>query len=117
MIRRATPRLRLLERQVGQDAAGDAGLDQSVGEAAVPVVVDDVVVGHHDERNLDIERPAPPASTDSGVAPPSSAACDACWITGPSITGSENGMPISIASAPLAAAARIGVLPTRDTRR
>ncbi len=29
------------------------------------------------------------------------------WITGPSITGSENGMPISTASAPFAAAARI----------
>ncbi len=28
-------------------------------------------------------------------------------MTGPSITGSENGMPISIASAPFAAAARM----------
>ena len=42
-----------------------------------------------------------------GVAPASSAACDACWITGPSITGSENGMPISMPSAPAAAAARM----------
>jgi len=41
-----------------------------------------------------------------GVAPPSSDAWLACWMTGPSITGSENGMPISTASAPLAAAAR-----------
>ena len=47
------------------------------------------------------------SSTLSGVVPPSRAACDACWITGPSITGSENGIPISTASAPFAAAARI----------
>jgi len=43
---------------------------------------------------------------DTGVAPASSARCDACWMSGPSITGSENGMPISIASAPFAAADR-----------
>ena len=39
-------------------------------------------------------------------APRSSACSDASWIIGPSMTGSENGIPISIASAPLAAAAR-----------
>ena len=40
------------------------------------------------------------------VAPASSAFCEASWMTGPSITGSLNGMPISIASAPAATAAR-----------
>src|SRR3954452_964344 len=43
---------------------------------------------------------------DCGVAPAASARSDASWIVGPSITGSENGMPISIASAPAAATAR-----------
>src|SRR5262245_38705215 len=54
-----------------------------------------------------------PASTsrtssrmDCGVAPRSSARCDASWITGPSITGSENGIPTSTASAPASATAR-----------
>ena len=50
--------------------------------------------------------PAAASRMDGGVAPASRATCDACWITGPSITGSENGMPISNPSAPAAAAAR-----------
>src|SRR3954468_6726721 len=54
-----------------------------------------------------------PASTsrtssrmDCGVAPRRSARCDASWTTGPSITGSENGIPTSTASAPASAMAR-----------
>ena len=42
------------------------------------------------------------SSAAAGVAPASSAIRDASWITGPSITGSENGMPTSIACAPTA---------------
>ena len=56
VVGRAAPRLGLLERKVGQDAPGDAGLDQPMGEAAVPVVMDEVVVGHHDQRDVDVER-------------------------------------------------------------
>ncbi len=41
-----------------------------------------------------------------GVVPARSARSLASWITGPSITGSENGMPTSMASAPAAASAR-----------
>ena len=59
VIGRAAPRLGLLERQVRQDAPGDAGLDQPMGEAAVAVVMDDVVVGHHDQRDVDVECWAP----------------------------------------------------------
>ena len=44
---------------------------------------------------------------DGGVAPFASASSDASWITGPSITGSENGMPTSMPSAPAAATASI----------
>ena len=40
-----------------------------------------------------------------GVAPSASARSDASWIVGPSITGSEKGMPTSMASAPAAAQA------------
>src|SRR6185503_7738138 len=45
-------------------------------------------------------------STLEGVAPSSSARRDASWITGPSITGSENGIPTSIASAPASSSPR-----------
>ena len=40
-----------------------------------------------------------------GVMPAASAAWAARWITGPSASGSENGMPTSIAVAPAATAA------------
>ncbi len=36
-------------------------------------------------------------------APCSRATSDASWMVGPSMTGSENGMPTSMASAPAAA--------------
>src|SRR4029453_11011925 len=42
----------------------------------------------------------------AGVAPSSSARREASWITGPSITGSENGIPTSIASAPATSSPR-----------
>ena len=42
----------------------------------------------------------------AGVAPDRSASAEARWMTGPSMTGSENGIPISIASAPASARAR-----------
>ena len=45
------------------------------------------------------------SSTPAGVVPRSSACNDACWTTGPSIIGSEKGMPTSMASAPAAARA------------
>src|SRR5207253_4151630 len=45
-------------------------------------------------------------TTPTGVAPSASARRVASWTTGPSIKGSENGMPISMASAPAAATAR-----------
>src|SRR3990172_7050049 len=45
-------------------------------------------------------------STLSGVAPASRASREASWITPPSITGSENGMPTSTASAPAASSPR-----------
>src|SRR6185436_16313269 len=38
--------------------------------------------------------------TEAAVAPSSSARREASWMTGPSMTGSENGIPTSIASAP-----------------
>src|SRR6478672_949413 len=51
-------------------------------------------------------RPASASTIDAGVAPISSARCDASWIVRPSITGSENGIPTSMASAPASATAR-----------
>src|SRR4029453_9085708 len=45
-------------------------------------------------------------STLDGVAPSSRVPRDAPWITGPSITGSENGIPTSIASAPTSSSPR-----------
>src|ERR1700730_16890616 len=43
---------------------------------------------------------APSPSAAPTVIPCSSATCPACWITGPSASGSENGMPISRAAMP-----------------
>src|SRR5215207_8734744 len=44
--------------------------------------------------------------TPAGVAPRSRARRDASWMVRPSITGSEKGMPTSMASAPASAMAR-----------
>src|SRR4051794_23789435 len=44
--------------------------------------------------------------TPAGVAPRSRARREASWMVRPSITGSENGMPTSMASAPASAMAR-----------
>ncbi len=45
------------------------------------------------------------ARTDAGVVPRSRARTEASWMVGPSITGSEKGMPTSTASAPAATTA------------
>ncbi len=45
------------------------------------------------------------ARIDSGVVPRASARMEASWMVGPSMTGSENGMPTSTASAPAATTA------------
>jgi len=42
-----------------------------------------------------------------GVAPAPRASSLAAWIVGPSITGSEKGIPTSMTSAPAAATARM----------
>ena len=44
-------------------------------------------------------------STSVTWVPPASARCVASWMTGPSISGSEYGRPISITSAPACAIA------------
>src|SRR5919201_5906025 len=46
------------------------------------------------------------SSTPCSVAPAASARVPAAWITGPSASGSENGTPSSIRSAPASAQAR-----------
>ena len=45
------------------------------------------------------------ARIPSGVVPRSRARSDASWMVGPSIIGSENGIPTSMASAPAPARA------------
>ena len=45
----------LVEREVGQDRRGDAGVAQRGGEAPVAHVADRVGVGHHHERHVDVE--------------------------------------------------------------
>ena len=51
--------------------------------------------------------PLTAARIDCGVAPSDRARSLACWMVVPSITGSENGTPISMASAPATATAQI----------
>ena len=106
---------RFLERQIGQDATGDTGRDETAGEAPVAVVVDEVVVRHDGQRDAYLEIGAG-IEDRRRVSRPLERACDACWMTGPSITGSENGTPISIAVSPAADAARTAS-PTRVAAR
>ena len=55
------------------------------------------------------------SSTEAGVAPPASALADASWMVGPSMEGSEKGMPISTASAPAATTASARRSQSRST--
>ena len=109
------PRAGLLER------AGRAGCTRrcrprrrSAGEALVAVVVHEVVVRHHRRAGCSTSRLGSLVEDRQRAwRPASSAACDACWITGPSITGSENGMPISIAVGAVGGRGPDRVLPAR----
>ena len=62
------------------------------GHAAVTGPEDQVVVGHHHQRQPTSTR-LRSARTPSGVVPRPSARSDASWMVGPSIIGSEKGMP------------------------
>ena len=56
--------------------------------------------------------PARASRIPGGVAPAASARSEASWMTGPSMTGSENGMPTSMASAPASASGPQQVRPS-----
>ena len=45
----------LLQREVGDDRAGHTGLVHEPGDARVSGPVDEVVVGHHDQRHADVD--------------------------------------------------------------
>ena len=92
--------LGLLERQVGDDRAGGPGRRGRPANSAAPP-------GRGPCSRRPSARPARgrrptrrPPSAVSSVAPASSAAVAAAWIIGPSASGSENGTPSSIRSAP-----------------
>ena len=72
----------------------------------MPAAEHRVHVGHDRDRDRRARPRAIVARTSGGRAPASSASRDASWITPPSITGSENGIPTSIASAPASSSAR-----------
>ena len=55
-VGRVAPAVELVEREVGDDRAVDAGVGERRGEPLVPGVVHGVVVRHHDERDVDVER-------------------------------------------------------------
>ena len=61
---------------------------------------DEVGVAHDHDRQAPRAARARRSSTPSTVAPARSAAVPAAWMTGPSASGSENGMPSSTRSAP-----------------
>ena len=100
------PTVELVERQVGDDRAVDAGVGELGGEPLGTRVRRRGC--NTSSRRAGCSRRARAASATifAGVAPSSSARCDASWIVRPSMTGSENGMPISMASAPASATAR-----------
>ena len=98
--------------QLGALVVGQVGHDQ----AAAPAAARALGVASPPRAARRWRRPsAPPAaagdasaqsrSTSSGVTPAASARVAAAWITGPSASGSENGTPSSIRSAPASAAA------------
>ena len=99
-VARGEDRLGLLEREVGDDQPADPALRQLGGEALGPAR------DRSGWRNTSA-RPgrssairAPASRTACTVAPASSAFVAAAWITGPSASGSLNGTPSSIRSAP-----------------
>ena len=80
-------------------------VSSSRGELLGPAREDHVRVDHQHDRAPERSALAARSSTESSVAPARSAAVAAEWITGPSASGSENGTPSSITSAP---AVRVG---------
>ena len=91
----------LLDREVGDDAAGDPGRGQRARHALVAGSEDKVVIGHDRDRHRGLG-PCDAVEDLVGHRARWSARTAASWITGPSIIGSENGMPTSTASAPAA---------------
>ena len=99
------PRIELLDREVGQDGAADPGGGKGAGHALVPGAVHDVVVRHHRDRDRRLGARRCRRAPRRAPCPVCSARSAASWITGPSIIGSEKGMPTSTASAPAATTA------------
>ena len=98
---RATKRLRLERRHVGDQQAVGAGL-RGIAHEAGPRD-DDIGISQDAERDVRMARAKPRDQRRSNRRPgrpAASARCAAAWITGPSATGSEKGMPTSIMSAP-----------------
>ena len=111
-VRGACHGVELLERQVGQDRAGDPGGGERRRGA---------VVAARERRRCgrSWRRAGPPrcpraassSTTDASVVPRSSARVPAAWMTGPSMIGSENGSPTSSASTPASTSAAAVVEP------
>ncbi len=101
----------------GRIAAGDARRrPATAAKRSWPMWKHEVVVGHHGERDAGVERRATLVEDRCRRgARRRGPARDASWIIGPSITGSENGMPISMASAPASATARTTSAPARPS--
>ena len=88
----------------GRIAALTPERDQRAGEALPAEPVDEVHVGHHRERHTDVD-PGQLVEDRRRRRAGDSASSEDSWMTGPSITGSENGMPTSMPSAPACATA------------
>ena len=93
----------LLGRQIDDDRAVDPGRHRVAREGLGAVAVDRVVIAHQHIGRVRValaQARAPSPGSCAGVMPRFSARWPAAWIDGPSAIGSENGMPISIRSAP-----------------
>ena len=73
---------------------------QRAREAVVAGPEDEVVVGHHRQRDAGVELGQLLEDAGSAWRRPPAPAARPPGSTGPSITGSEKGMPTSMASAP-----------------
>ena len=112
----------LEQRHVGDQHAVDAGRGGVAGRKRPgPRASDEIGVGEDADRNVaDGGRGSRASRRSSRRAsrPRASARTAAAWITGPSATGSEKGMPTSIMSAPPStSASRMSALVSSPDRR
>ena len=111
-VRRLDPLPCLVGNEIGSDKACASCIREISGEAFNPIMVDEVPVAHDERHSTGIGHRLHGLEHIGYALAIVQAIWLAAWITGPSITGSEYGSPISTMSAPfstIVAKARVTV--------